>query len=85
MATSRLYIMEALYSMNQGKEVLNKLIKDHFVFKTTPTPDPYLSAWQEGQRSVVLKIMEMVDTDLRVLRTRYDQQELARLKRQDNN
>jgi hypothetical protein len=72
------------FETEQGKAVLNKLIKDHFVFKTTPTPDPYLSAWQEGQRSVVLKIMELVDTDLRVLRTRYDQQELARLKRQDN-
>ena len=78
-------LFKECFTTEQGKEVLNKLIKDHFVFKTTPTPDPYLSAWQEGQRSVVLKIMEMVDTDLRVLRTRYDQQELARIKRQDNN
>ena len=72
------------FSTAEGKEVLAKLVKDYHVFKTTPTPDPYLSAWQEGQRSVVLKILELVDTDLRVLRTRYDQQELARRNRQDN-
>ena len=72
------------FSTEDGKIVLTKLIEDHHVFKTTPTPDPYLSAWQEGQRSVILKILEMVDTDLRVMRARYDQQELARRKRQDN-
>jgi hypothetical protein len=77
-------VYKECFSTEEGKEVLTKLIQDHFVFKTTPTPDPYLSAWQEGQRSVVLKILEMVDTDLRVLRTRYDQQELAKRKRQDN-
>ena len=72
------------FSTEEGQEVLTRLVKDYHVFKTTPTPDPYLSAWQEGQRSVILKILEMVDTDLRVLRTRYDQQELARRNRQDN-
>jgi hypothetical protein len=77
-------IYKECFSTEEGQEVLTKLIQDHFVFKTTPTPDPYLSAWQEGQRSVVLKILEMVDTDLRVLRTRYDQQELAKRNRQDN-
>ena len=77
-------IFKECFSTEEGQQVLTKLVQDHFVFKTTPTPDPYLSAWQEGQRSVILKILEMVDTDLRVLRTRYDQQELARVKRQDN-
>lgn len=77
-------VYKECFATEQGTEVLTKLIRDHFVFKTTPTPDPYLSAWQEGQRSVILKILEMVDTDLRVLRTRYDQQELAKRTRQDN-
>ena len=80
--TRRLY--KDCFSTEQGQEVITKLVKDYHVFKTTPTPDPYVSAWQEGQRSVVLKILEMVDTDLRVLRTRYDQIELARRNRQDN-
>lgn len=69
------------FDTEHGKEVLIKLVQDYHVFKTSPTPDPYLSAWQEGQRSVVLKILELVDTDLRVLRTRFDQQELARKNR----
>ena len=77
-------IFKECFSTEEGQEVLTKLVKDHFVFKTTPTADPYLAAWQEGQRSVVLKILELVDTDLRVFRARYDQQELARSKRQDN-
>ena len=77
-------LFKECFATEQGQEVLIKLVKDYHVFKTTPTPDPYLSAWQEGQRSVVLKILEMVDTDLRVLRTRYDQKELAKRNRQDN-
>jgi hypothetical protein len=80
--TRRLY--KECFSTEQGLEVLDSLVKNHFVFKTTPTPDPYVAAWQDGQRSLVLKILELVDTDLRVLRTRYDQQELAKAKRQDN-
>lgn len=73
---------KACFNSDAGKRVLDKLVKDHYVFKTQPTPDPYLAAWQDGQRSLVLKIMEMVDTDLRALRMRYDQNELARQNRQ---
>ncbi len=74
-----------VFSGEEGQDVIAMLANAHYVFRTSHAGDPYTSAWQEGQRSVVLKIMEMVDTDLRVLRTRYDQQELARIKRQDNN
>ena len=70
------------FSTDAGKRVLDKLVKDHFVFKTTPTPDPYIASWQDGQRSLILSILEKVDTDLRALRLRYDQQELARHNRQ---
>ena len=70
---------KACFGTEEGKAVLHQLVKDHFVFKTTPTPDPYLAAWQEGQRALVLKIMEMTDTDLSVFRRRYEQMETERV------
>ena len=64
-----------------GQDILTVLAKDYHVYKTTQTPDPYIAAYQEGQRSVVLKIMEYVHTDLETLRRRYELQEQERIKR----
>ena len=42
------------------------------------TPDPYVSAFQEGQRSVVVQIMETIHTDLDALKRRLDLQQEAK-------
>ena len=54
------------------------LANAHFVFKTSHANDPYTSAWQEGRRTVVLEIINLVGADLEAIRKRIDLQEQAR-------
>tara|TARA_R100001530_G_scaffold27242_1_gene21833 strand:+ start:193 stop:462 length:270 start_codon:yes stop_codon:yes gene_type:complete len=70
-----------VFKNEQGKDLLAILAKSFHVYKTAQTPDPYISAFQEGQRSVVMKIIEIVETDLEAVKRRMDQQEAERLKR----
>jgi hypothetical protein len=70
-----------VFGSEEGKELLAILAKNFHVYKTVQTPDPYVSTYQEGQRSVVIKIMEIINTDLDALRRRMDQIEAERLKR----
>ncbi len=74
-------LFKEVFKGDKGKDILTFLSKDYHVYKTSQTPDPYVSAFQEGQRSVVLKIMEYVQTDLETIRRRHDFQEQERLKR----
>jgi hypothetical protein len=70
-----------VFGSEEGKELRAILAKNFHVYKTVQTPDPYVSTYQEGQRSVVIKIMEIINTDLDALRRRMDQIEAERLKR----
>jgi len=70
-----------VFGSEEGKELLAILAKNFHVYKTVQTPDPYISTYQEGQRSVVIKIMEIINTDLDALKRRMDQIEAERLKR----
>ena len=70
-----------VFKGEQGKDLLTILAKTFHVYKTSPTPDPYIAAFQEGQRSVVIKIMEIIQTDLEAVKRRMDLQEPERLKR----
>ena len=70
-----------VFKNEQGKDLLAILSKSFHVFKSVQTPDPYISAFQEGQRSVVMKIIEIIETDLEAVKRRMDQQETERLKR----
>ena len=70
-----------VFGGEQGQDLLAILAKKFHVYKTAQTPDPYISAFQEGQRSVVMKIIEIVETDLEAVKRRMDQQEAERLKR----
>ena len=70
-----------VFKTEQGKDLLAILSKSFYVYKSVQTPDPYISAFQEGQRSVVMKIIEIVETDLDAVKRRIDQQETERLKR----
>ena len=71
-------IFKEVFSGEEGKDVLAMLANAHFVFKTSHSKDPYTSAWQEGQRTVVLEIINLVNVDLEAIRKRIDMQEQAR-------
>ena len=66
-----------VFAGEQGQDLLAILAKKFHVYKFMQTPDPYVSAFQEGQRSVVVQIMETIHTDLDALKRRLDAQQEA--------
>ena len=70
-----------VFKSDQGQDLLAILSKSFHVYKSIQTPDPYVSAFQEGQRSVIMKIIEIIQTDLESVKRRMDQQEQERIKR----
>ena len=70
-----------VFKGEQGQDLLAILAKTFHVYKSVQTPDPYVSAFQEGQRSVIMKIIEIIQTDLEAVKRRMDQQEQERIKR----
>ena len=71
--------LKEVFSGEEGKDVLAMLANAHFVFQTSHSNDPYTSAWQEGRRTVVLEIINLVGADLEAIRKRIDMQEQARM------
>jgi|1_EtaG_2_1085319.scaffolds.fasta_scaffold33008_2 hypothetical protein len=67
-----------VFGGEQGQDLLAILAKKFHVYKFMQTPDPYVSAFQEGQRSVVVQIMETIQTDLDGLKRRLDLQQEAK-------
>ena len=70
-----------VFKGEQGQDLLAILAKTFHVYKSVQTPDPYVSAFQEGQRSVIMRIIEIIQTDLEAVKRRMDQQEQERIKR----
>ena len=68
-----------VFSGEEGQDVIAMLANAHYVFRTSHASDPYTSAWQEGQRTVVMEIINLVGADLETIRKRIDMQETARL------
>jgi len=73
-----------VFSGEEGQDVLAMLAEAHFVFRTSHADNPYTSAWQEGQRTVVMEIINLVGADLEVVRRRIAMQEEARQERQSS-
>ena len=67
-----------VFTGEQGQDLLAILAKKFHVYKFMQTPDPYVSAYQEGQRSVVVQIMEILKSDLDALKRRLDAQQEAK-------
>jgi len=67
-----------VFKSEQGNDLLAILSKSFHVFKSVQTPDPYVSAFQEGQRSVVVQIMETLNSDLDALKRRLNIQQEAK-------
>jgi len=70
-----------VFGTDEGKEIMAILARKFHVYKYMQTPDPYISAFQEGQRSVVVQILEILKTDLDAVKRRLDQLDDERLKR----
>ena len=68
-----------VFSGEEGQDVIAALANAHFVFQTSHANDPYTSAWQEGRRTVVMAIINLVGADLEAIRKRIDLQEQARV------
>ena len=71
-----------VFAGEQGQDLLAILAKKFHVYKFLQTPDPYVSAFQEGQRSVVVQIMETINSDLDALKRRLDIQQAPKDKQQ---
>jgi len=67
-----------VFAGERGQDLLAILAKKFHVYKFMQTPDPYVSAYQEGQRSVVVQIMEILKSDLDALKRRLDAQQEAK-------
>tara|TARA_B100000029_G_scaffold284148_1_gene277833 strand:+ start:3834 stop:4103 length:270 start_codon:yes stop_codon:yes gene_type:complete len=74
-------LFREVFGTDEGKEILAILARKFHVYKFMQTPDPYISAFQEGQRSVVVQIMEILKTDLDAVKRRLGQMDDERLKR----
>ena len=70
-----------VFGTDEGKEIMAILARKFHVYKYMQTPDPYISAFQEGQRSVVIQILEILKTDLDAVKRRLGQMDDERLKR----
>ena len=70
-----------VFSGEEGQDVIAMLANAHYVFRTSHASDPYTSAWQEGQRTVVMEIINLVGANLEAIRKRIDMQEQARVER----
>ena len=51
------------FDTDEGKAVLLDLIKSCGILTTTYSNDPYETAYREGERSVVLRILKTINTD----------------------
>ena len=77
-------LFKEVFGGDAGREMVSVLAKMFHVFKIIQTPDPYVSAFQEGQRSVVIRILEILNQDINVVKQRHDAMEAERQKRQQN-
>lgn len=54
---------QKLFNSDEGKIVLLDLIKSCNVLNTTYSTDSHETAYREGERSVVLRILKTINTD----------------------
>lgn len=70
----------AVFGAGDGQEVLEELARGNFIFSQTTAVlpdghvDAYRTAFNEGRRAVVLKIMEILNVPLDELHRMYEEQ-----------
>lgn len=55
---------QSTFSTDEGSKVLLDLMKEHHMLNNTFCKDPYDSAFKEGERSVVLRIMQIMNINV---------------------
>jgi hypothetical protein len=58
-----------------GSKVLEDLMNTHFVVSLTYNKDPIEMAFNEGQRSVVLRILKYLKEDIKAIEKRIEEVE----------
>jgi len=53
----------ALFNTDDGRAILADMCRTFHVFNSTISDDPYQTAYNEGARSVVLRILKTINTD----------------------
>jgi hypothetical protein len=62
-----------IFKTEAGKNVLNDLIDTHFVMRPTIDKDSHTTAYNEGQRMVILRILTMLNTDPEAIKQRIEE------------
>ena len=62
-----------IFKSEAGKNVLSDLIDTHFVMRPTMDADSHTTAYNEGQRMVILRILKMLNTDPEQLKLRIEE------------
>lgn len=70
---SRLY--KRVFSGEDGSKVLQDLMANHYMAGTTLTSDSHITAFNEGQRNVVLRILKLVKEDIGAIEKRIERLE----------
>lgn len=61
-----------VFTSEIGKKVLNDMMSAHFFIQPTISADPYETAFKEGQRNVILRILQIMKVDVKEMRDRID-------------
>ena len=65
---SKLY--KRLFNSEDGSRVLQDLMVSHYMTGNTMSADPYVTAFNEGQRNVVLRLLKLVKEDVGAIEKR---------------
>ena len=64
---------QALFSSDDGQKVLWDLMHNHHMIGSTFSKDPYEMALKEGERNVVLRILQILKIDVATLAKRIEE------------
>lgn len=69
-AVTKVQAYQSVFSGKEGQEVLEDLIKTHYVLGTTFDGDATKIIFREGERNVVLRILSLLKMDAKVIQER---------------
>lgn len=73
---SLLQAYQDVFSSREGHIILQDLMKNHHVKGSSFNPDPYVTAFNEGERNVVLRILTKLNIDMKELQKRMEEKDV---------
>lgn len=64
---------QSVFSGPEGEKVLFDLMRTHHVIGSSFSKDPYETAFKEGERNVILRILTIMKTDVETLKKRIEE------------